>query len=69
MVLKDGNSITNVFNRLIRTCFYSIQNNCNGKIPKGNVSEQIKLMTEKTVFDYERYMYNHEFHCISYVLV
>lgn len=68
MVLKDGNLITNVFNRLIRTCFYSIQNNCNGKIPKGNVSEQIKLMTEKTVFDYERYMYNHEFHRISYVL-
>ncbi len=68
MVLKDGNLITNVFNRLIRTCFYAIQNNCDGKIPKGGVSEQIRLMTEKTVLDYERYMYNHEFHRISYVL-
>ena len=38
------------------------------EIPKGDVSEQIRLMTEKTVLDYERYMYNHEFHRISYVL-
>lgn len=68
MVLKDGNLITNVFNRLIRTCFYAIQNNCDGKIPKGDASEQIRLMAEKTVLDYERYMYNHEFHRISYVL-
>ena len=68
MVLKDGNLITNVFNRLIRTCFYAIQNNCDGKIPKGDVSEQIRLLTEKTVLDYERFMYNHEFHRISYVL-
>lgn len=68
MVLKDGNLITNVFNRLIRTCFYAIQNNYEGKIPKGEVSEQIKRMAENTVFDYERYMYNHEFHRISYLL-
>ena len=68
MVLKDGNLITNVYNRLIRTCFYAIQNNCDGKIPEGDVSEQIRLMAEKAVLDYERYMYNHEFHRISYVL-
>lgn len=67
-VLKDGNLITNVFNRLIRSCFYAIQNNCDGKIPKGDVSEQIKNMTEKAVLDYERHMYNHEFHRVSYVL-
>lgn len=68
MVLKDGNLITNVFNRLIRTCFYAIQNNCDGKIPKGEACEEIRRMTEKTVFDYERHMYNHDFHRISYVL-
>lgn len=44
MVLKDGNLITNVFNRLIRTCFYAIQNNCDGRIPEGEVSEEIKIM-------------------------
>ncbi|MBR2401271.1 MAG: class I tRNA ligase family protein [Lachnospiraceae bacterium] len=68
MVLKDGNLITNVFNRLIRTCFYAIQNNCDGKIPEGEVSEPIKFLTEKAVLDYERHMYNHDFHRISYVL-
>ena len=68
MVLKDGNLITNVFNRLIRTCFYAIQNNCDGKIPNGEVSEAISILTEKAVLDYERHMYNHDFHRISYVL-
>ena len=32
------------------------------------MSEQIRLTAEKAVFDYEHYMYNHEFHRISYVL-
>ena len=68
MVLKDGNLITNVFNRLIRTCFYGIQNNCDGKIPKGEACEEIRLMAEKAVLEYERHMYNHDFHRISYVL-
>ncbi len=68
MVLKDGNLITNVFNRLIRSCFYAIQNNSDGKIPKGEACDEIRLMAEKAVFDYERHMYNHDFHRISYVL-
>ena len=68
MVLKDGNLITNVFNRLLRTCFYAIQNNCGGKIPRGDAGEEIRLMTQKAVLDYERHMYNHDFHRISYVL-
>lgn len=68
MVLKDGNLITNVFNRLIRTCFYAIQNNGDGKIPVGDASERISVMAEKAVLDYERHMYNHEFHRIAYVL-
>lgn len=67
MVLKDGNLITNVFNRLIRTCFYAVQNNYDGKLPDGPVNEQIRLMAEKAVLAYERHMYNHEFHRISYV--
>lgn len=68
MVLKDGNLITNVFNRLIRTCFYAIQNNCDGKIPKGEACEEIRCMTEKAVLEYERHMYNQDFHRIAYVL-
>ena len=68
MVLKDGNLITNVFNRLIRTCFYAIQNNCDGKIPEREISDEINSLAEKAVLEYERHMYNHEFHRISYAL-
>ena len=68
MVLKDGNLITNVFNRLIRTCFYGIQNNCDGKIPNIEACEAIKALAEKAVIEYERHMYNHDFHRVSYVL-
>ncbi len=68
MVLKDGNLITNVFNRLIRSCFYAIQNNYEGKIPHGEADQQIKALAEKTVLEYERHMYNHDFHRIAYLL-
>ena len=68
MVLKDGNLITNVFNRLIRSCFYAIQNNHNGKIPVGEATEKIRALAERTVSEYERHMYNHDFHRISYLL-
>lgn len=67
-VCKEGNLITNVFNRLIRSCFYAVQNNYDGKIPAGEVDEKIKAMAENTVFEYEHHMYNHDFHRISYLL-
>lgn len=68
MVLKDGNLLTNVFNRIIRSCFYATQTYFNGKIPAGEVSEEIKKLVEEKVLEYETQMYNHEFHRISYVL-
>lgn len=66
-VLKEGNLLTNVFNRLIRSCFYTLQS-LNENIPKEEVSEKIKELTEKTVLEYERHMYNQDFHRIAYVL-
>ena len=68
LVLKEGNLLTNVFNRLIRSCFYTTQTDFGGKIPEGECSEWIKALSEKKVAEYERHMYNHEFHRISYVL-
>ena len=68
MVLKEGNLITNVYNRLIRSCFYGIQNNYAGKIPEGEPVAEIKTLAENAVTEYERHMYNHDFHRISYVL-
>ncbi len=68
MVLKEGNLLTNVYNRLIRSCFYAAQNDNNGRIPANSISQNILELSEKTVLEYERHMYNHDFHRISYVL-
>ncbi|WP_142414214.1 class I tRNA ligase family protein [Hathewaya massiliensis] len=66
-VLKEGNLLTNVFNRLLRSCFYTLQS-MNESIPSMEVSEKIKELTERTVLEYETHMYNQDFHRISYVL-
>ncbi len=68
MVVKEGNLLTNVYNRLIRSCFYTTQNMFDGKIPEGEVTESIKEFAMSKAYEYERHMYNHEFHRISYVL-
>ncbi len=67
-VLKEGNLLTNVFNRLIRSCFYSIQQYYNCEIPAGTVDEKILSIAKDAVLEYERHMYNHDFHRITYVL-
>ena len=67
-VIKEGNLLTNVYNRLIRSCFYSTQSSFGGVIPEGTVSEKMRQLAEKNVSDYERHMYNHDFHRISYTL-
>jgi len=68
MVLKEGNLLTNVYNRLIRSCFYTTQSAFDGKIPEGTVSDKIRTLCEQKAYEYERHMYNHDFHRISYVL-
>lgn len=68
MVLKEGNLLTNVFNRLVRSCFYTSQSHYNCKIPRGNVSEGVLEESKEAVLTFERHMYNHEFHSLTYVL-
>ncbi|ONI42063.1 methionine--tRNA ligase [Candidatus Epulonipiscium fishelsonii] len=68
VVLKEGNLLANVFNRLIRSCFYTVQTYYDGKIPAGKISDKIKDLAQKKVIEYEKHMYNHEFHRISYVI-
>lgn len=66
--LKEGNLLTNVFNRLVRSCFYSVQSYYEGKLPVGKVDESILEMVQAAALEYERHMYNHDFHRITYVL-
>ena len=67
-VLKDGNLLTNVFNRLIRSCFYTSQKYFDSKIPVGDIDEKILDEAKQAVLNYEKHMYNHDFHRIIYVL-
>ena len=67
-VLKDGNLLTNVFNRLVRSCFYTAQKYFNGKIPVGEISNEIIEESNEAILTYEKNMYNHEFHSVIYVL-
>lgn len=67
-VLKDGNLLTNVFNRLVRSCFYTAQKYFDTKMPEGEVGEEILNLSKDAILNYEMHMYNHDFHRIVYVL-
>lgn len=67
-VLKDGNLLTNVFNRLVRSCFYTAQKYFDGTIPVGEISNNILEESDEAILTYETQMYNHEFHSVTYVL-
>ena len=67
-VTKEGFLLSNVFNRIIRTCFYDVQKYYDSVMPVGAVSEDILAESEKAVLEYERFMYKTEFHQVTYVL-
>ena len=67
-VVKDGFLLSNVFNRIIRTCFYTTQKYLNGVMPVGDIDEQVLADAKKAILDYERFMYRFEFHQATYVL-
>lgn len=68
VVLKDGNLLTNVYNRLLRSCFYTSQKYFDSIVPKNEVSEEIKDIVHKAIYDYEHNMARHEFHLVIYTL-
>ncbi len=67
-VLKDGNLLTNVFNRIIRSCFYTSQKYYDSMIPEGEISEKILAESKETILEYEQTMFDHQFHKIIYIL-
>lgn len=68
VVLKDGNLLTNVLNRLLRSGFYTAQKYSDDKIPNLKAQDEIIKLVEKSVLDYEMNMYKHEFHRVMYTL-
>ena len=49
--------LTNVFNRLARTCFYTIQKATEGRVPVGDVSPSVLADAERALLNYERSMH------------
>lgn len=63
-VLKEGALLTNVFNRLARSCFYDAQNSFDGYMPLGRPREDIIERCHDVMQRYEVLMYKVEFHSI-----
>jgi len=68
VVLKDGNLLTNVYNRLLRSCFYTSQKYFDSDIPRVPVKDEIKEIIYKAIFDYEHNMARQEFHLVIYTI-
>lgn len=67
-VVKEGNLLTNVFNRMVRSCFYTAQKYFDGKLPEGALDDKVAADSRDAVLKYERHMYKFEFHQVMYVL-
>jgi len=67
-VTKDGNLLTNVYNRIIRTLFYTWQSKLDGVVPVRPISENILKDAVQTILKYEKCAFENKFHMISYEL-
>lgn len=63
-VLKEGALLTNVFNRLARSCLYESKNNFDLGMPVGDVSQYVLKRAKETLVEYDSLMRKAEFHTI-----
>lgn len=67
-VLKEGMLLSNVMNRLARSCFYTSQKYFEGKLPSGSIDIAVLEECNNAILEYEKLMYTHEFHTIMMLL-
>lgn len=67
-VVKDGLLLSNVYNRMIRTAFYTTQKEFDGILPDKAPEENFIADAKKAVLEYERHMSKFAFHQCTYVL-
>ena len=67
-VVKDGLLLSNVYNRMIRTAFYTTQKELDGILPDMMPEENFLADAKKAVLEYERHMSKFAFHQCTYVL-
>lgn len=63
-VEREGKMLSNVFNRVARSCFYTIQKYGEPIMPMGQVSEEVLHSAKETILKYEHAMYKFEFHTV-----
>lgn len=68
IVLKEGNLLTNVYNKILRTLFYTWQKHFDGVVPYGEVSKDVLVNCTKTILKYEKLMSQTKFHMVTYEL-
>lgn len=58
----EGNLLTNVYNRILRTLFYSTQKNFDGVLPDAEIDDSVIESCKKAILDVEKFMYDKKFH-------
>ena len=58
--LVEGNILTNVYNRLVRSCFYTLQKYFDGVLPEREVSAAVLERSEALIKEYEWCLYRVE---------
>lgn len=58
----EGNLLTNVYNRILRTLFYSTQKNFDGVLPDAEIDDSVMESCKKAILDVEKFMYDKKFH-------
>ncbi|MDR2035480.1 MAG: class I tRNA ligase family protein, partial [Coriobacteriales bacterium] len=61
-VLKESALLTNIFNRLARSCFYEAQRSFDGMLPVADIPEELLEDASQTCLAYEWAMYRTELH-------
>ncbi len=67
-VLKEGALLTNVFNRLARSCFYEAKNNFDCKMPLGIPTQEVIDRAHVAMTEYDIIMHKAELHSIMTLL-
>ncbi len=63
-VQKEGALLTNVFNRLARSCLYEAARSFDGYMPVGHVTEEYRLRAQSTIHEYDALMHKVELHSV-----
>lgn len=59
--LKEGALLTKVFNRLARSVFYGLQQECGGYLPKGEADEKVYALCKQHILEFEAALARFEF--------